>query len=136
MNRREFIKYAAAFVSILVLPSGALASVNELVGWKERQCARITCIRIGQLQFEESASQNQLDYLSGRDEVPPDDEYNYWAEAIEYGDKFYYKINSTTVEITEYEFGKVIRNPTLYYFSTALKLHFRIKQASEGIYDV
>lgn len=133
MNRREFIKFATAGASLLALPSGAIASVNKLLGGAERQCAKITRIRIGQLPFEESALQKRLDYLLGRDEVPPVDKNNYWAEAIEYGDKFYYRVNGTIVEITEYEFGKVIVNSRLYYFSTALKLHFRIKRAMEGI---
>jgi hypothetical protein len=136
MNRREFIKIATASASLLALPSRAIASVNELVGGAERRCAKITRIRIGLLPFEELASQKRFDYLLGRDEVLPDNENNYWAEAIEYGDKLYYRVNGTTVEITEYQFGKVIDNPRLYYFSTALKLHFRIKRATEGIYDV
>lgn len=130
MNRREFIKYATAGASLLVLPSGAIASVNELLGGAERQCAKITRIRIGQLPFEESAPQKRLDYLSGQDEVPHDDENNYWAEAIKYGEKFYYRVNGTTVEIADYEFEKVLGNPRLYYFSTALKLHIRIKRVA------
>lgn len=133
MDRREFIKLATAGASLLALPSGAIASVNKLLGGAERQCAKITCIRIGQLPFEESASLKRLDYLLGRDEVPPDDENNYWAEAIEYGDKFYYRVSGTTVEITDYEFDQVIGNPRLYYFSTALKLHVRIKRAADAI---
>lgn len=133
MNRREFIKFATAGASLLALPSGAIASVNELLGGTERQCAKITRVRIGQLPFEESASLKRLDYLLGRDEVPPDDENNYWAEAIEYGDKFYYRVNGNTVEVADYEFRKVIGNPRLYYFSTALKLHIRIKRATDAI---
>lgn len=131
MNRRKFIKTATAATSLLVLPSGAIASVNELLVGVERLCEKITRIRIGQLPFEESALQKRLDYLSGRDEVPPNNENNYWAEAIEDGDKFYYRVNGTTVEITAAEFGKVIINPRLYYFSTALKLHVRIKRSKE-----
>jgi hypothetical protein len=129
------MKTATAGASLLVLPSGAIASVNELLVGAERLCVKITRIRIGQLPFEESALQKRLDYLLGHDEVPPDDKNNYWAEAIEDGDKFYYRVNGTTAEITEAEFGKVILNPRLYYFSTALKLHYRIKRATEGIYD-
>lgn len=63
-----------------------------------------------------------------------DDEYHYWAEAIEEGDRFYYRVNGMTVEISEYEFSKVVINPHLYYFSTALKLHLRIKRAKEASY--
>ena len=59
----------------------------------------------------------------------PDDENNYWAEAIEDGDKFYYRVNGITIEITENEFSEVVINPSLYYFSTALKLHLRVQRA-------
>ena len=53
---------------------------------------------------------------------------NYWAEAIEYDGKFFYRAASTTIEITDYQFQAVVINPKLYYFSTALKLHLEIKR--------
>ena len=96
---------------------------------------KITRIRIGLLPPENLRLQKRLDRLSGRDEAiptPPEYENNYWAEAIEDGDTFYYRVSDTIVEITENEFCKVVINPSLYYFSTALKLHFRIKRAKEG----
>ena len=96
---------------------------------------KITRIRIGLLLPEKLRFQKRLDRLLGRDDAPsaaPEDANNYWAEAIEDGDKFYYRANGTTLEITEDQFCKVIINPSLYYFSTALKLHLRIKQAKEG----
>jgi len=98
---------------------------------------KITRIRIGLLPPKKLRPQNWLDRLLGRDAAPPtppEDENNYWAEAIADGDKFCYRVNGTTVEITEDEFCKVIGNPILYYFSTALKLHFRIKRAKEEAY--
>ena len=33
----------------------------------------------------------------------------------------------------EYESHNVIRNPNMYYFSSALKLHIRVKRAREGL---
>ena len=63
---------------------------------------------------------------------PPDDDNNYWADAIEDGGKFYYRAKGVTVEIEEYELYRVVENPSLYYFSTALKLHFRIERAKAG----
>ena len=65
-----------------------------------------------------------------------DDGYRYWAKAIEDGDRFYYRVNGVTVEISEYEFSNVVINPHLYYFSTALKLHLRIKRAKDGLLPV
>ena len=53
----------------------------------------------------------------------------YRAEAIEYQGKYYYRALGVTVEATPYEYTKVIRNPKLYYFSAALKLHQRIARA-------
>ena len=49
--------------------------------------------------------------------------FEYNAEAIEAGGRCYYRIGATTVEVTKHEYDRVIANPRLYYFSTALKLH-------------
>ena len=57
----------------------------------------------------------------------PDNEHNYWAEVIEYRGEFYYLAKGLIVEITEIECRRVVGNPVLYYFSTALKLHLRIE---------
>jgi len=46
----------------------------------------------------------QLDHRLGRKETlptPPEGEYNYWAEAIKHGDTVSYRVNGSTVEITE-----------------------------------
>jgi hypothetical protein len=97
---------------------------------------KITRISIGLLPAENLRLQKWLDLLLGRYKAPPtppEDENKYFAEAIEDGDKFYYRVNGTTVEISEDEFHKVVINPSLYYFSTALKLHFRIKRAKGKI---
>jgi hypothetical protein len=48
------------------------------------------------------------------------------TEVFKDGDKFYYRGDNTTIEITEEEFHKVKVNPSLYYFSTALKLHLKV----------
>jgi hypothetical protein len=46
---------------------------------------------------------------------------------------FYYLVNDTILEISEYEFGKVVISPYRYYFSTALRLHNRIERAKQAI---
>ena len=56
---------------------------------------------------------------------------NYFAEAITKDGKFFYRVDGTTVEVEDGEYKKVISNPRLYYFSTALKLHFRVLKAKE-----
>lgn len=100
---------------------------------------KVIRLRIGLVQTKAQTEalrlQKGLDHRLGRDEAastPPDDDSHYWAEAIEDGDKFYYRGNDAILEISEYEFGKVILNPYLYYFSTALKLHNRIKRAKQA----
>ena len=52
--------------------------------------------------------------------------FEYLAEAIKDKKRYYYRVDDVTVEITKYEYDKVMVNPYLYYFSTALKLHHRI----------
>jgi len=59
------------------------------------------------------------------------DENNYLAEAIEFQDRYFYRINGVTVEAEKYEYEQAINNPRLYYFSSALKLHHRVKKARE-----
>lgn len=100
---------------------------------------KITRIRIGKPRFEKSLSEKDVYNNVGRDEalpIPPDDENNYWAEAIEDGDKFNYRVNGITVSITDDEFRMVVSNPYLYYFSTALKLHIRINQKRQSQDDL
>jgi hypothetical protein len=96
---------------------------------------RVIPIRIGRIQPDALRLQNRFDYRLERDEAtstPPDDDSHYWAEVIQDGDKFYYLVNDTMLEISEYEFGKVILNPYLQYFSTALRLHRRIERAKQA----
>lgn len=57
------------------------------------------------------------------------DPKHYRAEAIEHQGNYYYRALGVTVEVTPLEYAKVKRNPKLYYFSAALKLHQRITRA-------
>jgi len=57
-----------------------------------------------------------------------DEEVKYLALVIEYENRYYYKVKDWIVEITKSEYEKVIDNPYLYYFSTALKLEKYIKR--------
>jgi hypothetical protein len=64
--------------------------------------------------------------------------FQYNSEVIRNDGKFYYRVNSTTLEITPVEARRVIKNPCLYYFSTALTLHSHlreIKNLVKGIMD-
>jgi len=55
----------------------------------------------------------------------------YRSEAIQEGGKYFYRIEGTTVEARPCEYERVIANPNLYYFSSALKLHYRVIKAKE-----
>ena len=53
---------------------------------------------------------------------------HYWAENYEDADHHYYRARGVTLRITREQFHKVVNNPHLYYFSTALKLHLQIER--------
>jgi len=57
---------------------------------------------------------------------------HYVGIAIEEGGKYYYWAKGVSLEIEQWEFHRIKKNPKLYYFSTALKLHFRIKKIQEA----
>lgn len=52
---------------------------------------------------------------------------SYPALAIRIDQRYFYKARSILIEIAKAEHLGLIRNPQLYYFSTALKLHQRIE---------
>ncbi len=135
MNRRQFTKIAAALAGLFALPSWSGAATQVITGTSERLPGKITRLRVGSHTTREQREQNRLDRQAGKVPTtldPPDDDNNYWAEAIEDEDRFYYRAKGITIKIEEYEFRRVVENPTLYYFSTALKLHWRIERAGAG----
>ena len=93
----------------------------------------ITHIKIGQHQSNDSSIKKRL--IALRDRFIPlvlyKDENNYLAEAIECQGGYFYRVNGVTVKAEKYEYEQVINNPRLYYFSSALKLHHRIRKARE-----
>jgi hypothetical protein len=135
MNRRQFAKVAALLASLFATPSRALAASHGGSDEDGPRPGNVTRLRIGTPQTATLREKNRIALLSGSPAAaldPPDDENNYWAEAIEQDDGFYYRVGSTTIPISEREFRRVVDNPSLYYFSTALQLHVRIERAREG----
>lgn len=57
---------------------------------------------------------------------------NYTAIAIEEEGNYFYWAKGVSIRIKEWEYQGVKANPKLYYFSTALKLHFRIKKLKDA----
>ena len=94
---------------------------------------KITQIKIGLHQFNDSKWKKLLDVF--RDRYIPisfiKDENNYFSQAIECDGKYFYRVDGVTVQAEQYEYERVINNPRLYYFSSALKLHHRIRRAKE-----
>jgi len=93
----------------------------------------ITNLKIGLHQFNDSPLRKKITAL--RNQLLPlafyQDENNYLAQAIEHEGQYFYRINGVTVKALQYEYERAIANPRLYYFSSALKLHFRVKKAKE-----
>lgn len=58
--------------------------------------------------------------------IDRDGECHYWAEAFKSDGRFFYHAKGVTIEIPEYRYHNVIANPYLYYFSSALSLHYQI----------
>lgn len=51
---------------------------------------------------------------------------------IKDGDRYFYRAKGTTIEISEFEYGYVLANPNLYYFSQTVKVHVRLERARHG----
>ncbi len=60
------------------------------------------------------------------------DLFRYKAEVIRAGEKYYYHVDNVILDITPLEAKRVIRNPRLYYFSTALWLHLEIQRKKDN----
>ena len=61
-------------------------------------------------------------------------DYEYIGIAIEDEGSYYYWAKGVSLKISKCEYEYIKANPKLYYFSTALKLHFRIEsQLKNGL---
>lgn len=131
MKRRDFLKSAAAGAATIGLPVSGLA-LPEPADPFDAAGAEVIRLRIGTHRTTELREAKRHVREAGNQQLPPDppdDENNYWADAIRMDDSYYYRVGEVIVPITEYEYRMVIGNPNLYYFSSALKLHYRIDRA-------
>jgi hypothetical protein len=98
---------------------------------KEENAMQITQLHIGLHKFNQPAIKRK--WLDLRNRFVPialyRNEHHYVAEAIAREGKHYYRVDGITIELEQHEYQQVIKNPTLYYFSSALKLHYRLKRA-------
>ena len=136
MKRREFFQSTAAAAAATVLPTAALAATAPDEGKAPPLDAEVTRLRIGTHRTGDLREANRLAREAGKPQPrpdPPDDENNYWAEAIRIGSSHFYRVGDIVVPVTEYEYRMVIANPNMYYFSSALKLHYRIQRKRDGV---
>jgi hypothetical protein len=56
-----------------------------------------------------------------------DSKMHYVAQLITNFGRYYYREGDKTMEIEAWEYERVLANPRLYYFSTALKLHNELR---------
>jgi len=145
MKRRDFFKTSAAVAVSLGLPATATIAAcpdtgNATTGSVLPETPlekEVTHLRIGTHATADLRDANRRARKVGDPQPfsdPPDDENNYWAEAIRRGNHYFYRIGSTTVECSEDEYTSVIANPNTYYFSSALVLHFRIKRKRDALH--
>lgn len=144
MKRRVFFKAAAAVAALLGLPVKETVAANSDTGNTTTRSRspealledEVTRLRIGTHATAELRETNRHAREAGGSQPfsdPPDDENNYWAKAIRRGNRYFYRVGSTTVECTKREYTAVIASPNTYYFSSALVLHVRIQRKRDGL---
>lgn len=134
MNRRTFAKLAAAVAGLFASPR-LIASLPGVAQDVARPVT-VTPVRIGLRDTHQQRYENRLARNAGKPQPwpdPPDDEHNYWADLIKDGDRYFFRVGDTTVEISEFEYGYVQSNPSLYYFSQTVKVDVRMKRKREGL---
>ena len=133
MKRRTFIKLSSG-LSGMAAASHAFA-LMPFSGIGDGTAPEVTRIRIG---FKETSALRMENFRARKAGLPapwpdpPDDENNYWAEAIRLGDHYFYRVGNTVVPASRHEYSTAIANPSLYYFSMALLLHCRIDHQRKG----
>ena len=142
MKRREFFRVPTALVGSLALPS---AIASAWAGMSEAPTPppdtilpdfEIRHLRVGNWHTEDLRLANRKAQAAGLplpQPDPPDDESNYWAQMIRHGDRYFYRARGATIGCTQQDFRMVCKNPNLYYFSTALRLHCAIGRQLAGV---
>lgn len=95
-------------------------TLEEIQDYRQRLSESITFLR-------DAAAVGDLEVIR-----PALDQYLHLKRIKVTGSEADYRAKGVTIEIEEYEFRQVVENPSLYYFSTALKLHCRIERATAG----
>ena len=69
--------------------------------------------------------------IKGVQDTEQSDQYNYIGISIEDQGQCYYWAKGISIPITAREQALIRKNPKLFYFSTILKLHHRIRRLRE-----
>ncbi len=69
--------------------------------------------------------------INGVKDTEQNDRYNYIGISIEDQGQYYYWAKGISIPITAREQALIRKNPKLFYFSTILKLHHRIRRLRE-----
>ena len=139
MNRRKFSAITAAIASLFAARFGEATLSQPVPVTDHRPTPKVTRLRIGNSGTADLRNANRIAREAGSAwpwPDPPDDDSNYWAEVIADGDRYFYRVGETAVEISEYEYECVLVNPNLYYFSNALKVHVRLNRKRDGLPDL
>jgi hypothetical protein len=135
MNRRQFAKLSALLAGLFNVPRAATAASQIADEPEATLPPTVTRVRIGTHPTIDLRRANREARKAGRPAPhpePPDDENNYWADVFKDGDRYFYRAKGTTIEISEFEYGYVLANPNLYYFSQTVKVHVRLERARNG----
>ena len=136
MNRRQFTKLSTVLAGLFNVPLAATAAARVAAESSTAPQPTVTRIRIGTSHTADLRRANREARIAGRPAPhpePPDDNNNYWADLIKDGDRYFYRAGDTTVEISEFEYGYVLANPNLYYFSQTVKVHVRMQRKRDGL---
>lgn len=135
MNRRQFAKLSALLAGLFNVQRAVSAASKITEESESSPPPTVTRVRIGTHPTIELRRANREARAAGRPAPhpePPDDDNNYWADVIKDGERYFYRAKDTTIEISEFEYGYVLANPNLYYFSQTLKVHVRLQRARYG----
>lgn len=103
--------------------------------WRSAPGIEVTRLRIGLYPTQKERAENRRAALEGKPlphPHPPDDENNFWAEAIKWGGRYFYCEGDTLIECSAAEYARVWSDPTLAYFSSTIPVHHRAKELREG----
>lgn len=114
----------------------ARAALHELTTLVKKPVL-IDRIRIGLLGSQDVRTFNHAAAQRGQPlkthiALDREDISNYWVDVLEFQGDTLYRVGDAVIKISHYQYLDVLKEPSLYYFSTAFKLHCRLQDAGMG----